>query len=359
MKQRKPIMSVLRIHKKHQNFIILDKTCLNDKSLSWGAKGLHAYLMSLPDDWRVRVSDLKDRSKNGRDAVRGLLIELEQAGYIQKSNCRDNANGRFGGIEYLVLEIPEPKNQDQTPEPEKPSAVNFGGQSPETGNPSPVSPASEKATLINNKYNNYLNNQVLNKTAANNVNTTAEDSQAKPKAAAVTFLQPVDQKLPMESKPVEVLSQKDALIGTNLTQAQKNQVANLVKKLNLSFTEGLSEEIEFCLLNPKHFTGCGKDFSRKLNAIRKVILRGEWQTPAGMVQQIPAVEPFNRSLVQGLEKELQEAHAEASHFQKLLAQAKEHTRDHFERIIKQTQKKIQDIEEQLKQVRFPQEACCG
>lgn len=77
------IMAVLRIHKKQQNFLILDKTCLNEDSLSWGAKGLHAYLMSLPDDWKVQVSDLRKRATNGRDAVRALLCELEQSGYLK------------------------------------------------------------------------------------------------------------------------------------------------------------------------------------------------------------------------------------------------------------------------------------
>ena len=94
-------MAVLRIHKKQQNFVILDKTCLNDVTLSWGAKGLHAYLMSLPDDWQVRVSDLRLRSTNGRDAVRGLLNELEQVGYIERSISRNEVSGRFGGVEYL------------------------------------------------------------------------------------------------------------------------------------------------------------------------------------------------------------------------------------------------------------------
>ncbi|WP_419421455.1 hypothetical protein ACNVED_15965 (plasmid) [Legionella sp. D16C41] len=81
-------MSVLRIYKKQQNFVIFDKTCLQDNFLSWGAKGLHAYLMSMPDDWRIKVADLKNRATNGRDTVRGLLLELDPKDYIFKSTCR-------------------------------------------------------------------------------------------------------------------------------------------------------------------------------------------------------------------------------------------------------------------------------
>jgi len=68
-------MTILRIRKKETNFLILDKTCLVQSTLTWGAKGLHTYLMSLPSEWRINVHDLKNRAVNGRDSVRGLLKE--------------------------------------------------------------------------------------------------------------------------------------------------------------------------------------------------------------------------------------------------------------------------------------------
>jgi hypothetical protein len=356
-------MAVLRIHKKKQNFVILDKTCLNDKSLSWGAKGLHAYLMSLPDDWHVHVFDLKDRAKNGRDAVRGLLSELEQAGYIQKSNVRDNLNGRFGKTEYLVLEIPEPKNLPITPDPENQSSVNLEPKNTASENPSLGLPDSEKATLINNKYNNYLNNQGLNKTAAARINLQAENQPSQPKAAAV-LLSPSDRegvhnKTPLHAESVTLLSQQDVLIGSQLTLGQKQRVLTLASSLNVSQKEAVTEEIEFCLLNSKHFTACGKDFSKKLNAIRTVILRGDWQTPAGMMQEVSEAENQSNRAVKQLEEELREAHAEANHFTKLLTTAKEHTQEHFETIINQAQRKIYTIEEQLRRMQCLQkEASC-
>jgi hypothetical protein len=329
-------MAVLRIHKKQQNFVILDKTCLNDQTLSWGAKGLHAYLISLPDDWKVQVSDLQKRARNGRDAVRGLLSELEQAGYIQKATCRDDVSGRFGGVEYLVLEIPEP---------EKPSLVN-----PETGNPLPENP-----TLIN--INKISNKELNNKTAAASHSTSIKTLNAKiqsEKAAAVVSSQADRHELMSVGKtyqgnnPIDFLSQEDALIDSQLTQPQKDRVRMLVKSLSVSQKDVLIEEIEFCLLNPKHFTACGKDFSRKLNAIRGVILRGGWQTPAGMIQERSTVQNSNNLAVRQLENELREAQAEAVHFKRLLTTAKEHTRAHFETIIYQAQNKIHDLEERIR-----------
>ena len=297
-------MAVLRIHKKQQNFVILDKTCLNDESLSWGAKGLHAYLISLPDNWKVRVSDLKERARNGRDSVRGLLSELEQAGYIQKTTCRDDASGRFGGVEYLVLEIPETKNQDGDPETEKtlsvknekiiPNPENPSLASPAPGNPLPVNPTLININRINNKK---LNNKTA--TANRSLPVTLNAKIQSEKAAAVVFSQAVRHEVMSVEKTdkgnnhIDFLSQEDALIGSQLTQPQKQRVRTLVKSLNISQKEVLIDEIEFCLLNPKHFTACGKDFSKKLNAIRGVILRGDWQTPAGMIQELSTVQNSN------------------------------------------------------------------
>lgn len=349
------IMAVLRIHKKQQNFVILDKTCLNDQTLSWGAKGLHAYLISLPDNWKVRVSDLKERARNGRDAVRGLLSELEQAGYIQKATSRDDASGRFGGVEYLVLEIPEPKNQENNAETEKPSSVKNEQKTPSPENPSLVDPETgnplpENPMLINI-------NKINNKTAAAchtaSIKTLNAKIQSK-KAVAVVSSQVVRHEVVSIEKTyqgnnhIDFLSQEDALINSQLTQSQKDRVRMLVKSLNVSQKEVLIEEIEFCLLNPKHFTACGKDFSRKLNAIRGVILRGGWQTPTGMIQERTVVQNSNNLAVRHLENELREAQAEAVHFKRLLTTAKEHTRAHFETIIYQAQNKIHDLEERIR-----------
>ncbi|SFM08359.1 replication protein [Legionella jamestowniensis] len=362
-------MAVLRIHKKQQNFVILDKTCLNDECLSWGAKGLHAYLISLPDNWKVRVSDLKDRSRNGRDAVRGLLCELEQAGYIKKDKFRDNESGRFGGVEYLVLEVPESKNQDDTPETEKPSSVKNEQKTPRPENPSPVipetgNPLPVNPTLIN--INRINNNKLNNKTAAANSTSPFEvlNSQIQSeKAAAIDISQLVQhqeksiKKAEQGYDAIDFFPQENVLIGSQLTNPQKQRVRNLVASLNVSQKEILIHEIEFCLLNPKHFTACGKDFSRKLNAIRGVILRGDWQTPAGMIQELSPVQSSKDLEVRQLEKELRETQAEVLHFKKLITTAKLDARSHFEKLINQAHNKIHTLEGRIKNVLSQPQDC--
>ena len=58
-------MSIVRIARRERNFVVLQKDCLNEKQLSWGAKGLHSYLIGKPDDWQIRVSFLVKESKQG------------------------------------------------------------------------------------------------------------------------------------------------------------------------------------------------------------------------------------------------------------------------------------------------------
>lgn len=99
------IMSIIRVHKKENPFVQIDKTCLEDPSLSWKAKGLHAYLIGKPDDWTVRLSHLAKVSKEGRDATRTGLAELEEAGYVKKELSHDKA-GKFTGSNWDVYETP-------------------------------------------------------------------------------------------------------------------------------------------------------------------------------------------------------------------------------------------------------------
>lgn len=139
-------MTTFRISKS-ENFVVLDKGFLNNTEISWQAKGLLAYMLSLPNDWIFNISDLANRSKNGRDATRNILKELQGAGYIQKEQARSQT-GKFAQSVFLVFETP------RAPFTENPSTVN-----PLAGKPS-----TENPTLLSNKElnNNLLNNKLLN-----------------------------------------------------------------------------------------------------------------------------------------------------------------------------------------------------
>lgn len=70
--------------KTKNNFVILDKTVLYDDKLSLKAKGLHSYLMSLPDEWDIYARELVHRSLDGKLSIATAMKELEDAGYVYK-----------------------------------------------------------------------------------------------------------------------------------------------------------------------------------------------------------------------------------------------------------------------------------
>jgi hypothetical protein len=60
--------TIIRARRRHR-FVILDQRAVEDTRLSWAARGLLAYLLSRPDDWRVLINDLRKRGDLGRDGT--------------------------------------------------------------------------------------------------------------------------------------------------------------------------------------------------------------------------------------------------------------------------------------------------
>ncbi|WP_427110403.1 DnaD domain protein [Lysinibacillus xylanilyticus] len=141
-------MAIFRVRKK-VNYVVLDKGFLNDTRLSWKAKGLLAYMLSLPDDWSFCISDLATHSKCSRESTANTVKELTKAGYIHKMQGRTN-NGKFRKVELFVFETPQVEPYSDNPISDKPLM----------DNPLTVNPQTEKPSiLINNKS---LNNNLLN-----------------------------------------------------------------------------------------------------------------------------------------------------------------------------------------------------
>lgn len=106
-------MSETYFVKQHRkdNFTILDNTCIRDSNLSWKAKGVHTYLMSLPDDWKIHISEIVNHSCDGKAALYSAIQVLEHYGYIKKIRNRKK-NGCFENTVYQVFEAPESVTAD-------------------------------------------------------------------------------------------------------------------------------------------------------------------------------------------------------------------------------------------------------
>lgn len=107
MSEDKRLDEVIRVRKRPNNFVMIDKTFLEDERLSFKAKGILAYLLSKPDNWKVIVGNLVKYSKDGKSAVYAGLKELKECGYYVKTPIRNEDGTRISRWESTVYEVPD------------------------------------------------------------------------------------------------------------------------------------------------------------------------------------------------------------------------------------------------------------
>lgn len=98
--------------KKFQNgFAQVPNKLLQDKRLSFRAKGLWAYMQSLPEDWDFAIERIADVSpKEGGDAVRTGIRELEDNGYLKREKVKNDKTGFFDYTYCLLDSNPHTDN---------------------------------------------------------------------------------------------------------------------------------------------------------------------------------------------------------------------------------------------------------
>ena len=102
-------MSVFRIEKNH-NYTVLSNYHLRDENLSYKAKGLLSFMLSLSEDWDYSINGLVRVSKEGVKAIKSILKELQKYGYLEIRKTK-NILGQFE-YEYLIYEYPKyPKGE--------------------------------------------------------------------------------------------------------------------------------------------------------------------------------------------------------------------------------------------------------
>jgi len=97
-------MEVIRVIK-NKNYTTISNQLFKNKTISLKAKGLMAYLLSLPNDWNLSINGIVACSKEGRGAIRNTFTELISAGYVERIQIRDK--GKFVGYDYFVFEQPK------------------------------------------------------------------------------------------------------------------------------------------------------------------------------------------------------------------------------------------------------------
>lgn len=102
---------------RHENFTVMSNYHLRDANLSWKARGLLSTILSFPPEWDYTLAGLAKCAKDSIDSTRTGVLELEQAGYLQRKRQR-NADGTLAKTEYHVYENPadNPHFKDNTKE---------------------------------------------------------------------------------------------------------------------------------------------------------------------------------------------------------------------------------------------------
>jgi len=147
---------IIRAKRESKSFALVDKNFINDKRLSYKAKGILVYILSKPDDWKVVIRDLINNAADGKASIYAGLKELERYGYYVKEPVRDEDGRRILDWTSIVYEVPvfDEKEEVEKEEVEKEEVEN-----------QEVEKRDDNNNDINNNYDNknYRNDNDLKK----------------------------------------------------------------------------------------------------------------------------------------------------------------------------------------------------
>jgi len=135
-------MILRTVHK--SNFTTLANAVLRDKTISFKARGLLSYMLSLPDNWMFYPGELESHSEHdGGTAIGSAIQELIAAGYVTRKQPKSK-DGKWMESEWEVREIAQPVN----PQPVNPQPVN----QPLLSTRKRISTESNKSVLQNSSF---------------------------------------------------------------------------------------------------------------------------------------------------------------------------------------------------------------
>lgn len=95
--------------KRRNNFEQIQRSTLQDSDLTFEARGLLCFMLSLPENWIFYKSWLQNQSPNcGRDKMIRILKELEDNGYMVRQREK-NEKGQFTGWVWEIFDMKQPE----------------------------------------------------------------------------------------------------------------------------------------------------------------------------------------------------------------------------------------------------------
>jgi hypothetical protein len=95
---------MIRRRKKQREFFQMNNSAIQNKNLSFAARGLLAFLLSLPENFNVKLDWLTAQSDDSANATRVCLRELESENYLVRGQRVEN--GRISGVEWIFDDVP-------------------------------------------------------------------------------------------------------------------------------------------------------------------------------------------------------------------------------------------------------------
>lgn len=136
-------MGVIRVEH-NDNYTVMSNEHLRDRRLSLRAMGLMSRMLSDSDSYQHSVAGLAAVCKEGRDAVRKALQELEEAGYLVREQTRQG--GSFAACDYTLYEHSRRPYVERAAEGVGPYRTRGNMDPPLTENPTTANPTTGKPT---------------------------------------------------------------------------------------------------------------------------------------------------------------------------------------------------------------------
>lgn len=94
----------IKKEKLHANFTLIPNSILRDSQLPLDTIGLLVYLLSLPEDWVIRATQIQQEFGIGREKRQRMYKQLEHAGHLVQLNGR-GIDGRWT-TETTAYQVP-------------------------------------------------------------------------------------------------------------------------------------------------------------------------------------------------------------------------------------------------------------
>ena len=175
----------VRKFNKKEKYTKISNSTLQNKNLSFGARGLLSYILSLPEDWELYISTLYEASPQKRTPIDKIVKELKEHDYLLKIQFK-NSKGHATGITWLAFDEPELQEDIlaeiatwEVVEGVVMATVYFSGntatvdicpdvENPAAGYPAVGKPAAGKPTSTKkHNTNKYITKETVNKATGN------------------------------------------------------------------------------------------------------------------------------------------------------------------------------------------------